>query len=187
VPLIRDGGPVGKGAAKLSSVELRRAVPGDENEVAEVHVRSWQVAYHGLLPAAYLDALRPADRAARYSFADVDPDAPETTVAVDRDTICGFAAVGPHRGSDTDGTGEIYAIYVHPDWWHLGVGRRLIGKARERLIARGSSDAILWVLVGNERAERFYRLDGWTNTGRTRREEVHGLTVDEVQYRRPLP
>ena len=62
VPLIRDGGAVRKGAAKLYSVELRRAVPGDENEVAEVHVRSWQVAYRGLLPDAYLDALRPAGR-----------------------------------------------------------------------------------------------------------------------------
>jgi hypothetical protein len=37
---------------------LRRAEPADAMEVARVHVRSWQVAYRGLLPDAYLDGLR---------------------------------------------------------------------------------------------------------------------------------
>lgn len=42
---------------------LRRAVPGDEAAVAEVHVGSWRVAYRGLLPDAYVTRLDPAERA----------------------------------------------------------------------------------------------------------------------------
>lgn len=49
-------------------VKVRAALPADAFAVAEVHVRSWQLGYRGLLPDAYLDALRPADRAARYTF-----------------------------------------------------------------------------------------------------------------------
>ena len=102
---------------------LRRAEPGDEDAVARVHVRSWQVAYRGLLPDDYLDRLAPADRAARYTFAEAGPRSPRTTVAVGEDGICGFATTGPSRDDDKSGAGELYAIYVHPDWWNRGVGR----------------------------------------------------------------
>ena len=44
---------------------VRRATPEDAAGVAGVHVRSWQVAYRGLLPDDYLDGLRPEDRMAR--------------------------------------------------------------------------------------------------------------------------
>ena len=56
--------------SKAVPVQFRLAVPGDEQAVAVVHVRSWQVAYRGLMPDEYLDGLRPQDRADRYTFAD---------------------------------------------------------------------------------------------------------------------
>jgi hypothetical protein len=36
--------------------------------VAEVHVRSWQAGYRGLIAQDFLDGLRPAEWAGRYSF-----------------------------------------------------------------------------------------------------------------------
>jgi hypothetical protein len=38
--------------------------------------------YRGLLPAAHLDALRPEERARRYTFGDADPLKPATSVAL---------------------------------------------------------------------------------------------------------
>lgn len=168
------------------NVLLRRAVPGDECAVAEVHVRSWQVAYRGLLPDDYLDRLAPADRAARYSFRQDGPGSPHTTVAVGEDGICGFATTGPCRDPDKVGVGELYALYVHPDWWDRGVGRLLIDGGRCRLAEYGFSEAVLWVLRGNKRAERFYRIDGWEPDGHRRLQDVHGVTLDEVRYARSL-
>ena len=165
---------------------LRPAAQGDESEVAQVHVRSWQVAYRGLLPDEYLDTLDPGDRAARYTFAEGDPDRPHTTVAVDDRQICGFATIGPCRDLDKPGVGELYAIYVHPDWWGRGAGRMLIDEARRHLIDRGFDEAVLWVLAGNARAERFYKIDGWLFDGARKSEEVHGIRVDEVRYTRYL-
>jgi hypothetical protein len=68
-----------------------------------------------------------------------------------------------------------------------GVGRRLIAAARRRLTRLGRSEAILWVLRGNRRAEGFYRTDGWALDGVRRTDEVWGVLVDEVRYRRALP
>jgi len=47
---------------------LRPAEPRDALEVARVHIRTWQVAYRGLVPDEYLDSLNIEDRAARYDF-----------------------------------------------------------------------------------------------------------------------
>ena len=62
---------------------LRAAKPDDAMEVANVHVRSWQVGYRGLMPDDYLDALRPEDRATRYTFGLSDRLELATIVAVD--------------------------------------------------------------------------------------------------------
>jgi len=163
---------------------LREAQPADAGEVAAVHVRSWQVGYQALLPAAYLDTLQPHDRARHYTFGDPDPLQPATIVAVEGDTICGFATTGPSR-QDGD-IGELLALYVDPDRWGLGIGRSLLTDARARMAQRGFQHAILWVLVGNVRAERFYRIDGWTPNGAHRHDTVWSLMVDEIGYGRSL-
>jgi GNAT superfamily N-acetyltransferase len=165
---------------------LRTAQPADAAAVATVHVRSWQLAYRGLLPDEYLEGLRPEDRAKRYTFGELNPQQPETIVAVERRAICGFATTGPCGDQDRRGTGEVLALYVDPDWWDRGIGRALIQEARARLTRQGFQEAGLWVLAGNARAERFYRIDGWTPDGSRRADEVGGLTVDEIRYRRSL-
>ena len=53
------------GVTNAKEFLLRDAQPFDADAVARVHVQTWQVAYRGLLPDAYLDALRPEDRARR--------------------------------------------------------------------------------------------------------------------------
>lgn len=175
-------------------VMVRRAVPGDEQAVAGVHVDSWQVAYRGLIPDAYLDGLDPVERAKRYAFGTDGADTPLTTVAVDQEGICGFATVGPARDPDSEGVGELYAIYVDPRRWGRGAGQALLVAARRLLAERGYGEAALWVLFGNCRAERFYRADGWRPDGSRRQQKIGvswgphgGVVVDEVRYRRSLP
>jgi GNAT superfamily N-acetyltransferase len=165
---------------------VRDARPEDAAEVARVHVRSWQAAYRGLLADEYLDGLRPADRAARYTFHLVGPDHPATTLAVEDGEIRGLVTTGPARGC-AQTIGEVYAIYVDPTAWGRGVGRVLMAHARSRLAGLGCTEALLWVLVGNARAERFYRADGWLPDGQQRDDDVWGVRVSELRYRRRLP
>jgi GNAT superfamily N-acetyltransferase len=169
-------------------VLLRPATPADVDDVARVHVRSWQAGYRGLIADEVLDALRPEDRAAAYTFGSGDPADPLTVVAVDDaeddgETICGLVTI---VAGDT-AVGEVRALYADPARWDTGVGRALIADARHRLRAAGHTTAELWVLAGNTRADRFYRRDGWAPTGETRSAVVWGIVVEEVGYRRTLP
>src|SRR5215218_1600352 len=163
---------------------VRAAEPADAIEVARVHVRSWQRAYRGLLPDDHLDGLRAEDRAARYTFGQSREDSPATLVALEGGAIQGFATVGSAREEADRHLGELLGLYVDPSSWGRGIGRRLVAEARGRLTQRGFTEAILWVLAGNERAERFYRADGWIHDGAGREEEIWGVSAEEVRYRR---
>jgi ribosomal protein S18 acetylase RimI-like enzyme len=171
----------------MNACTLRPARPDDADAVARVHVRTWQAAYRGLLPDGYLDSLRAEERARRYNFGSLDPRLPATIVAVDSaSAIVGFATTAPARDAECVGSGELAALHVDPDAWGRGIGQALVVAARAQLVERGFEDAILWVLVGNARAQRFYRADGWLPDGARRTEEVWGANVDELRFVRRL-
>jgi GNAT superfamily N-acetyltransferase len=168
-------------------VLLRPAEPADALAVARVHVRAWQVAYRNLLPDDYLNSLKPEDRAQRYTFGGTDPREPMTTVAVDEGgTIRGFATTCAARDADVPGHGELAAIHVDPDCWGRGVGLALLASARAFLLDSGFRRAILWVLVGNTRAEQFYIKDGWAPDGTQRTDTVWGVQINDQRFRRTL-
>jgi ribosomal protein S18 acetylase RimI-like enzyme len=160
---------------------VRAAEPEDAMAVAWVHVRSWQAAYRGLIPDEYLDGLRSEDRAQRYDFGDPDPQKPKTFVAVDGAEVWGFATISPSRDADLPGHGELCGLYADPACWGRGVGLTLMREARERLRERGFAGALLWVLDGNVRAERFYERDGWRADGQRRIADVWGMELPEVR------
>lgn len=167
-------------------VLLRPAEPDDAMAVARVHVRSWQVAYKTLLPDDYLNQLRPEDRAQKYDFTSRDPLKPRTIVAAEDGSIHGFVTTAPSREPDLPDHGELYALYVDPEKWARGIGVALVSTARAELVRLGFRHALLWVLEGNNRAERFYRIDQWVPDGLRRTDSVWGITVNEVRYQRPL-
>ena len=184
MPGLRVNGCILRGI--LLGMILRPAESADAMSVARVHVRSWQAAYRNLLPNEYLDELRPEDRAQRYDFASTDPQQPQTIVAVEAGLIRGFATTAPSRDSDLVDYGELYALYVDPDSWGCGIGAALVSAARNRLAERGFANALLWVLTGNVRADRFYRIDQWAPDGLQRTETMWGVTVNEIRYQRKL-
>lgn len=157
--------------------------------VARVHVRSWQAAYRNILPDDYLDQLRPEDRAAKHDFTSCDPLKPHTIVAFEErlsPAIQGFATIMPVTDSYMPDHGELCALYVDPQHWGKGLGVALVSAARAQMFEHGFRNAILWVLTGNVRAERFYQNDGWAADGLRRKATVWGIEVDEIRYARQL-
>jgi GNAT superfamily N-acetyltransferase len=104
-------------------------------------------------------------------------------VAVDGDTVVGFAASGPANGDDVAGAGEVYAINVHPQRHGRGVGQALMADAMGWLAGGGHRECVLWVAEPSARSRRFYELIGFAlDEGAT--SEWRGMPI--VRYRRPL-
>lgn len=141
---------------------------------------SWQTAYVGILPAAFLDEL---DREGREGwFRDRIPRG-GMYVSGEEDHLVGYCWVGP---SDAAGWGEVYAVYVHPASWGRGHGRALMTIAEEELMQRGFHQTLLWVLEGNRRARAFYESQGWARGRPIRLEEIGGVQVTEIRYEKRL-
>ena len=104
-----------------------------------------------------------------------------TVVADEQGEVVGFVSVGPSR--DERGIGELYAIYVHPDWWGTGAGRALIERGETDLRSH-YAEAVLWVLEDNPRARSFYEAAGWSPDGAVKSDERWGVRAPEVRYRK---
>ena len=171
-------------------MRIRRATTGDAAAVASVQVRSWQAAYRGLMPDEVLDGLSVDQRAHVWRPLVEAGEPGEGVLVAETDVgVVGFAHVCPARDADAEaGTGEVSAIYLLPEVWGTGHGRALMDAALRRLREDGYRSAILWVLVGNERARRFYAAAGWSCDGAEKTATVGGFaTITETRYRRPLP
>ena len=165
--------------------KIRAAAADDANAIGRIQVETWTTAYSGLLPQETIDAFDVGARQAmwREGLDRTPRPGSATFVALVDDEIVGFASVGASHSEE--GTGELYAIYVHPARWGLGAGRALMGRAEASMRDSGFPAALLWVLEGNERAERFYRTAGWERDGE-KMDDFQGAVVTELRYRKQL-
>ena len=168
-------------------VTVRLATAGDADAIGRVQVESWRAAYTGLLPD---EAVAGFDVAARQRLwregLGRQPGPGSATFVVEEGgEVIGFASVGASREAEGEREGELYAIYLHPSCWGRDIGKALLLRAEESLRGSGFRGAVLYVLEGNERAERFYRSAGWEQDG-SKVDEFQGATVTEVRYRKRL-
>jgi ribosomal protein S18 acetylase RimI-like enzyme len=171
----------------MSSVTIRPATTSDAPQLAAVHVRSWQWAYRGQVPDAYLDhlgeTLKGRIEARRASLEQVPPEYRWWVAEQIPGTLLGFAATRPSEDDDADPlTAEILALYLDPVAVGKGIGRALIEHAVADFRQRGFRRATLWVLESNARARRFYEAAGWAPDGARKSEERPGFLLDEVRY-----
>jgi ribosomal protein S18 acetylase RimI-like enzyme len=179
-------------------IDIRPRSAADSPGIARVRRESWLAAYTGIIDGAIIDRVTKADGNA----ADAPPSR-RTLVAVGGEdpAVIGYAIFGPERtvvsavsppvapagGSPaiTGGTGELYALYVTPEWWSAGVGRALMDSVLAALREAGYASAVLWVLADNARARRFYDRAGFAPDGATN--ILAGLGgVLEFRYARDL-
>ncbi|MBQ4436754.1 MAG: GNAT family N-acetyltransferase, partial [Clostridia bacterium] len=95
------------------------------------------------------------------------------------DRVVGFVGYGD-RGEEAPDTGEIFALYVLPEYYGKGVGRQLMEAGLEQLMEY--PQVCLWVLKENRRAIRFYEKSGFCPDG----EEMFSPTVAAAEIRMVL-
>jgi ribosomal protein S18 acetylase RimI-like enzyme len=143
----------------MDEITIRAARPDDAQEIARIDVETWQATYAGLLGEAYLSGLLPQRRERGWSHV-IRREPRDVRVAVASDgTILGFGSCGATRG-ERDFTGEVFTLYIAPDWQNRGIGRRLLLALFARLVESGRNSAIVWVLHGNPGRFFYQRLGG---------------------------
>ena len=164
--------------------KVRTAVPADAERIGEIHVRSWQTAYQGILPPDFLASLSIETRVERWRTDLAAMDESSLALVIEnRSSVDGFARLSP---SADRSDGEVQAIYLDPDHWRRGWGRQLMTAAEECLIELGWREAILWVLERNEPARRFYEALGWQVEPHRALLNIGGADVQEIRYRKVL-
>jgi ribosomal protein S18 acetylase RimI-like enzyme len=143
----------------MSEIEIRMARRGDARAVASLDVATWRATYAGILSSPYLVGLSAHRR--EIGWANMILREPrDIRVAADAaGNILGFGSCGTSR-EDRRFTGEVFTLYVHPDWQNQGIGRRLLLALFERLVAAGHRSAIVWVLSDNPARFFYHRLGG---------------------------
>jgi ribosomal protein S18 acetylase RimI-like enzyme len=166
-------------------ITIRDARPGDAVRLAEIHALSWQTAYRGLLSDEFLDTLGPTSRLDFWTarLARVPPRWAVLVSQVEEE-VTGFVTIGHCQDDDRNkpGSGELYAMYLVPEYWGRGHGRKLLLAAEVRFGEYDYADASLWVLRDNRRARRFYELGRWTVDGAEQRMVIGADAVVAVRY-----
>ena len=76
------------------------------------------------------------------------------------DKIAGYANYGRNRARSLHFEGEIYELYLRPEYQGIGLGRLLFGEAQRLLKSLGCNGMIAWCLEDSEHAHNFFRSAG---------------------------
>jgi GNAT superfamily N-acetyltransferase len=168
-------------------VTVRLAGADDADAIGRIQVESWRAAYTGLMPDETVAGFDVESRQQlwRDGLTRTPQPGSATFVVENAGEVVGFASLGASREPDGEQEAELYAIYLHPSCWGRGIGRALLHRAEEWMRARGFRRAVLYVLEGNERGERFYRAAGWKPDG-SKVDVFQGAAVTELRYRKRL-
>jgi ribosomal protein S18 acetylase RimI-like enzyme len=164
---------------------VRRATLDNARAIATIHVHSWQAAYAGIVPDAFLRSLSIESREAAWRTI-LEASASETHVVEEREELVGWISIGTSRDPDAPlTTGEVWALYVAPECWRRGAGRALWSRGHAALKTAGFLDATLWVLQHNRQARRFYESAGFVpDPGQDKTIELGGVELLEIRLRR---
>jgi ribosomal protein S18 acetylase RimI-like enzyme len=140
-------------------VEYRQASLGDLDAIANLHAKSWQETYIGILSDEYLEGNVLQDRLEVWRKRLTNKNKNQTVLlAEEANNLLGFICLVKESGEET-----ILLDNLHIDSSHKGkgLGRQLIDRALSSLGDLKGLSLYLEVLAKNEDAIRFYeRLEG---------------------------
>jgi len=160
-------------------IEIRQAKPSDASAVAATHDEAWRCAYQGVIPSIELEKL--INRRGTDWWDSAIRKGSRISILNFGDKVAGYANYGRNRARSLYYDGEIYELYLRPEFQGLGFGRRLFSAARRDLAQSGMKSLVVWALSDNDPAVEFYRALGGRPVARSS-ERFGTRVLDKVAY-----
>jgi ribosomal protein S18 acetylase RimI-like enzyme len=167
---------------------IRPVEDKDVPDLARIHIAGWRAAYGGLVDQAYLGALDQSEKEESWLGILTKNESVTMLARDEAGNAAGFTSYGRLRTPPPGMSpirplysGEIYAIYILPEYWRRGLGRQLMKAAASGLKEMKHSSLCLWVLDGNRQANLFYKALGGQRCGK-KDVEIGGKMLPEAAY-----
>lgn len=162
---------------------IRSATPQDAKGIANVHVKSWQTTYTGIMPDEVIQSRGMDNRLAIWTRILSNPN-PDTVllVAEDDKQIVGFVQGGKPQEAIENYDSELYAIYLLQDAQGKGLGRRLMEACAKVLCNKGHHSLMLWVLKGNDDSCGYYEYMGGKLIAESDYAPMESFTIKKLAY-----
>ncbi|MBB4954858.1 GNAT superfamily N-acetyltransferase [Agrobacterium vitis] len=143
---------------KTLSIDVRPAAPDDAAALSDAHRQAWQYCYSGLIPHKPLSRMLERRDTAWWRKA---THGGAIVLVVDiGDTIAGYATLGLNRARTLPYDGEIYEIYMRPEYQGVGLGHVLFNECRRSLKSLGYRGMVAWCLEDCGSAVNFFSSNG---------------------------
>ena len=160
-------------------IEIRRAKPADAEAVASTHDAAWRTSYRGIIPGPELEKL--ISRRGPGWWENAITKGSRVALLQFGDRIAGYANYGRNRARSLFYDGEIYELYLRPEYQGLGFARRLFTSARRDLAQSGLKSLVVWALSDNDPAVEFYKALGGKAVARSS-ERFGGRSLEKVAF-----
>jgi ribosomal protein S18 acetylase RimI-like enzyme len=137
------------------AIDIRPAEVTDAASIASVHDDAWRLAYRGLIPGRDLE--RMVTRRGPSWWENAIRRGSRIAIVTVEGSVAGYGSYGRNRAAAIGVGGEIYELYVQPEYQGLGFGKRLFAACRRSLGERRLPGLAVWALADNEPACEFYR------------------------------
>lgn len=166
-------------------IQIRIATKADAAAIADLHARSWRLAYKGMLNDQYLLHELDTDRLVHWQKRFSEPESDQyVIIAEDPEqpaSLLGFAcALG--RFDAEVGT-LVDNLHAHPDFKKSGVGRLLLSRVAQWSLSRYPDALIhLWVVAQNSAAIGFYKHMGAVEDRQSTWDAPGGAQLPELRF-----
>ena len=166
-------------------MNIREANINDAEGIANVHVKSWQFAYVGIMPEEYLFSLSAKEKTGIWLKSLSEKSLGINIVLEINKEIIGFCVFGPARDKDllNQNVGELVALNILPRYWGNGYGSKMISYVFKQSKLKKWQSVYLWVLKQNERAIGVYEKNGFILEGTEKIDnKLTGYELHEIRY-----
>ncbi|HUO93880.1 MAG TPA: GNAT family N-acetyltransferase [Rhizomicrobium sp.] len=163
------------------TLSVRTARQDDGEAVARVYVDAWRDTYPGILPTELLRGMSVRVQAGRWRAAIAGGSRERVLVAEGQGHgVIGMTSLGAAQDRALGYDGEIYTLYVSPDFFGHGIGTHLLRAGFGALRAAGFTSCVIWAHARNPARFFYEAMGGRLVAERSRR--MGGMNVPEAAF-----